>query len=106
MVGQKLRMLQGYFQSATGRDQAAGNSFLYNLYKYLVGAQHDRINIARYAYLLGRMTPHEDASQEEKESYRQFSDSMYKWALDKQDRQELLTAINIYAYLNRKREEE
>ncbi len=106
VVGQKLRMLQGYFQSATGRDQAAGNSFLYNLYKYLVGAQHDRINIARYAYLLGRMTPHEDASQEEKESYRQFSDSMYKWALDKQDRQELLTAINIYAYLNRKREEE
>lgn len=106
VVGQKLRLLQGYFQRATGRDQAAGNSFLYHLYEYLVGAQHDRINIARYAYLLGRMAPSEKASQEEKESYRQFSSSMYNWALDKQDRQELLTAINVYVYLNRKREEE
>ncbi|MGI6551028.1 MAG: type III-A CRISPR-associated protein Cas10/Csm1 [Syntrophomonadales bacterium] len=107
VVGQKLRLLQMYFQSIQGRDQAAGNSFLYRLYEYLVGAQDDRINIARYAYLLGRMAPSgSSVPMEVKEAYRQFSEQMYRWALDDQDRQELLTAITIDVYLSRKGEEE
>ena len=43
---------------------------------------------------------------EVKEAYRQFSEQMYRWALDDQDRQELLTAITIDVYLSRKGEEE
>jgi CRISPR-associated protein Csm1 len=37
--------------------------------------------------------------------YRDFSNQMYSWILNKKDRKQLLTAINLYVYLNRKETE-
>ena len=41
-------------------------SIMYRLLDYLRGTETDRINIARCAYLLGRMAPSANAREEEK----------------------------------------
>lgn len=57
------------------------------------------MNLARYAYVLARMEPKE---RQKKEHYRQFADRMYGWGISPVDRQELITAIYLYVYTERK----
>lgn len=59
------------------------------------------IALARYAYLLARLEPKRNAPNYP--GYKHFSEDMYRWALNSADRGELLTAICIYVYRNRKR---
>ena len=66
----------------------------------------EKINLARYAYLLARLEPDKKAETEQKELYRKFSKQMYLWMQDDADCKELITSIYIYAYLNRKEGEE
>lgn len=101
VINEKLRLLQNYFSIKSDDDMAKGNSFLYKLLDYISKAD-DKINIARCAYLLGRMAPTERESAEQKALYSKFSSSIYKWILDKQDCKELITAIIIHVYVNRK----
>lgn len=96
VVGEKLELLNGFFHS---EGQERGNAFLYQLLELLRQAQEDRINIARYAYLLAKMEPREKNRQE---SYRAFSGAMYRWILSEQDRRQLITAIYLYVYTERK----
>lgn len=93
IMGNKLRTLEKFFDEFEER----GNSFLYNLVELL--RAEEEINLARYAYQLARLEPkHSDPRWR---NYREFADKMYAWAWNKKDREELITAIYIYVYLNR-----
>ena len=54
----------------------------------------------KYAYLLARLSPEKNAP--DYPLYEQFSHSMMAWALDAVQRHQLITAIYIYVYQNRK----
>lgn len=97
VAGEKLACLMDFFDQSQDR----GKAFLYNLLD-LIRNQDDRINFARYVYLLSRMEPDEKAPEEQKRAYRLFSEKMYRWVLSEKDQVELKTAITIYAYLRRK----
>lgn len=56
----------------------------------------------RMMYLLSRLEPSEEGPKKEK--YRQLSKKMYEWIQSDQDCRQLKTAINLYAYINRKGE--
>ncbi|CCX92874.1 cRISPR-associated protein Csm1 family [Firmicutes bacterium CAG:110] len=94
-MNEKLQLLRDFFRAD---EQERGNAFLYRLLELLRGAEANRIQLARYAYLLARMEPRE---KERQETYRRFSAAMYRWALSPKDRQQLITAIYLYVYTER-----
>ena len=97
VLTEKVGCLQNFF----GKDDAEhGNAMLYNLLALLREAENDRINLARYAYLLARLSPKKNAPNYK--LYEQFSHSMMDWALDSVQRHQLITAIYIYVYQHRK----
>lgn len=100
VLGEKLTAIERFFTQTDGR----GNSFLYNLLE-LIRGRGDKINFARYVYLLSRMEPDSKAPKEQKEEYRIFSEKMIRWVQNEEDSRQLKTAITIYVYLNREREE-
>ena len=51
------------------------------------------------------MEPDRDAGREQREAYRMFSEKMYQWIRDDEDRRQLITAIYLYTYLTREKEE-
>ena len=97
VLTEKVGCLQSFF----GKDNAEHrNTMLYNLLALLREAENDRINLARYAYLLARLSPKKNAP--DYKFYEQFSHNMMDWALDAVQRHQLITAIYIYVYQNRK----
>lgn len=97
VLTEKVGCLQSFF----GKDNAEHrNTMLYNLLALLREAENDRINLARYAYLLARLSPKKNAP--DYKLYEQFSHNMMDWALDAVQRHQLITAIYIYVYQNRK----
>jgi CRISPR-associated protein Csm1 len=104
VLGEKYAVLDSIFSG--GEDY--GSSFLYNILDLLRQAEKDRINIARLAYLLARREPDRKASGELKRNYSNFSQCVYRWALDEngQDRLQLITAIMLYTYYKREKKEE
>ena len=98
VLDEKAAALHKFFDSTTER----GNAFLYRLLFLLRQSQMEngRINLARYAYLLARLEPKRSSPQWN--GYREFADRMYRWALDETDRSQLITAIYLYVYENRK----
>ena len=96
VLEEKLAALNAFFGQ---EEQERGNAFLYQLLELLRQAQKDKMNLARLAYLLARMEPRE---RHKKEGYRQFVDSMYGWGISAADRQQLITAIYLYVYTERK----
>ncbi|MCD7854563.1 MAG: type III-A CRISPR-associated protein Cas10/Csm1 [Clostridiales bacterium] len=100
VIGEKKKCLENYFNGQTEH----GRSLLYNLLDYLRNIS-DKINIARYAYLLSRIEPDKDAGEAEKEKYGIFSKQMYDWAINKEDRLQLIMAIYLYVYETRTGEE-
>ncbi|MBQ9030231.1 MAG: type III-A CRISPR-associated protein Cas10/Csm1 [Parasporobacterium sp.] len=96
VVEEKYRLLRSYFMASGER----GNSFLYHLLE-LIRNCDNKINFARYVYLLSRMEPDQKADPDEKKLFREFSKNMYDWIQNETDRRELKTAIYIYAYINR-----
>ena len=61
-----------------------------------------KLNIARLAYMLSRLAPEKKAPDEYKELYDEFSRKLYEWSSNSNDRREIIMAIYIYAYLQRK----
>lgn len=102
VLDEKLPLLRRFFHRDT--QLARGKAFLYRLLELLRSAQEadGRLQLARYAYLLARLEPAPSAP--EHAAYRQFADAMYRWALDREERQALITAIYIYVYESRKGE--
>jgi CRISPR-associated protein Csm1 len=88
-----------------------GMSRLYKLLQLFRGIEGDwkkgeRIQLARLAYTLGRMEPTGKDQEFLKEVYREMKRSLYQWALSEKERKELITALTILIYLNRKGEDE
>lgn len=91
-------MLAGFFRSS---ENERGTAFLYRIVD-LLRSFEDRINLARFAYLLARLEPPPGSPVHS--LYKEFSSSVYQWGLQEETRKQLITAIYIYAYLNRGRE--
>lgn len=100
VLGEKYSLISDYFSLNKER----GNSLLYKFVNQIRN-RDKKINLSRFAYLLGRLEPDKDAKEDTKELYKEFSKKMYMWMKDENDSKELLTAIYIYVYLHREREE-
>ena len=93
----KLAELERFFSDG---QTERGTAFLYNVLALLREVQSDpqqRMPLARLAYLLARLTPKKNDA-----SYREFSRRIMDWALHEQDRSELITALYLHVYKNRK----
>jgi len=97
VLGEKLAMID----SLSNVSDEYGNSFLYNILALLRNSAAANINLARLAYTLARREPPQTAPDTIKKTYRKFSSSIYQWALDQEDRRQLITALIIYIYLRR-----
>ena len=100
VLAEKYRLLKTFFE----HQQERGKSFLYNLLN-LLWARGEKINYARYLYLLARLEPEREAGASEKENYRRFSGQMCEWFRSEEDSRQLITAIYLYAYHIRGEEE-
>ncbi len=100
VIGEKYEEIDRFLSNA----QDYGKNFLYNILE-LVRGQSDKINFARFVYLISRMEPGEKASDEEKANYTDFSKKMCDWIRSPKDCRQLKTAINLYAYLVRERQD-
>lgn len=95
VLGEKLKLLQDYFKEIDDR----GKSFLYRLLNLLREVEDDKLNIARLAYLLARLEPQ---NKDLKGKHSEFSKKIYRYAKNEKDRSELITAIYIFVYLERR----
>lgn len=101
VIGEKYVLLEQYFSQMPEKGMAA----LYKLMAYIRNLD-EKINLARLAYMLGRMEPERNAPDEIKELHKVFSKKLYGW-INSENRTEeckqLLTAIYLYVYLHRER---
>jgi len=98
VLGEKLANITGLFAG----EGDYGASFLYGILHLLRCAEEeDGINLARLAYLLARREPPKSAPAQIAETYRGFAARLYEWALNPEDRRQVITALIIYTYLNR-----
>ena len=102
VLEEKYKTLMAFFGQ---QDQERGKAFLYHLLEYIRNSD-EKINIARFAYTLARLEPETEADTETKERYRKFAQNMYHWIQNKKDRKSLITAIYLYVYSVRERQEE
>ena len=106
VIGEKLRLLLSFFKDTPER----GSSFLYHILALLREIEGgERLNIARFAYLLARIRPKEDGKPDYPDrlaAYQRYADRLYGWSRQDEDRKQLMTAIVLYVYLTRHREEE
>lgn len=100
VIQEKYKVLYDFFTISEER----GTNFLYQLLE-LLRNREEKIHFARYVYLLSRMEPEKGAPPEQKEAYRIFSGNMYRWIKDDEDCRQLITAIYLYVYLTREKEE-
>ena len=98
VIDEKLNELTAFF---SGQDER-GMAFLYQMTNLLRAAEGDKLNLARYAYLLARLQPSRRSPSFA--LYERFSRQMYAWACSAEDRAQLITAIYLYVYMNRKAE--
>lgn len=80
---------------------SAGKSLLYKLMNLLQGAAGDRMDLARFAYTLARLRPKEKELQP---CYEKVRGRFYQWAV-KEERKELVTALQFIIYRMRDKEE-
>lgn len=101
VLEEKYRVIADFFENC---ENTRGKAFLYHLLDYIRNCD-DKINMARFAYTLTRLEPDDKASDEQKELYRDFSFKMYKWLKNEEDRRQMVTAIYLYVYSIRERQE-
>ena len=103
VMGEKYVLIDSFFSD----DDEKGMAAIYKLLRYIRNLD-DKINLARLAYLLGRMQVSAKDSDGKEEKYKAFSKKLYEWISNDpkgENRRELITAIYIYVYLHRKDEE-
>ena len=103
VMGEKYVLIESFFSD----DDEKGMAAIYKLLRYIRDLD-DKINLARLAYLLGRMQVSAKDSDGKEEKYKAFSKKLYEWISNDpkgENRRELITAIYIYVYLHRKEEE-
>ncbi|MDR1834742.1 MAG: type III-A CRISPR-associated protein Cas10/Csm1 [Fusobacteriaceae bacterium] len=109
VLGEKLKLIQTFFDDPKN---ARGKNFIYNLLEYIRNAD-EKINIARYAYLLARMEPdqarfkgQDEAYKKQKAKYDEFKKKMYAWMKAAEDRKRVILALYLYVYMTREKESE
>lgn len=100
VIGEKYAEISDFL----GKSSAYGMSFMYKLLE-LVRNQSEKINFARFVYVLSRLEPGKDSPPEDKTRYKQFSNKLTEWIKDEKDRRQLKTAMTLYAYMTRNEEE-
>lgn len=95
VLGEKFQTIKTFFDNTEVR----GSSFLYRMLE-LIRDTGEKINIARFVYLISRLEPKADSK--EYGLYMDFSKKLYNWIQNDNDKKQLITAIYIYIYLNRK----
>ncbi len=103
VIGEKFEALTEFFDN----NNFYGKAFIYNMLELLRNSKA-RINRARLAYVLSRMEPEKEELSDESLSdlYKKFSEKIFKWYQNSEDRKELIMAIYIYVYLNREVEKD
>ena len=101
VVKEKYGALEAFFSTPTDR----GTAFLYHLLE-LIRDSGEKIQFARYVYLLSRLEPDRQSSEAEQEIYRNFADHMVRWYQTPDDRKSLITAIYLFVYTTRGRKNE
>ena len=101
VLREKFSVMDRFFEQSENR----GKSFLYHLLDYMRNVG-EKINIARFIYLLARLAPEKNKPEAEQEAYREFSEKMYRWLLNEKERHQAITATYLYAYLTREEKEE
>lgn len=111
VIGQKYMTIKNYFVNTEDH----GKSTLYQILE-LIRLQYSKntddiskkgkINFARLIYLLARLEPDKNAKEAEREAYQIFSQKIHDWSMSEEESRQLKTAIQLYAYLIREKEEE
>lgn len=101
VIGQKYMALQEFFDTSSER----GMAFLYRLLDLLRNSE-EKIQFARYIYLLSRLEPDADDNPGAAAAYRKFSEKMVRWYQSESDKAALITATYLYVYRVRGREKE
>lgn len=96
----KFKSIQEFFDQSEER----GKGFLYKILDLFI-QREDKINLARFAYTITRLAPSENAPEINKIQFREFSKKMYQWMKTEEDSKDVITALNIYAYLRRERDD-
>lgn len=106
VCAEKLAFLIKHLGFANEQDKLkAGMSMLYRLHSLIEEAEKDQVNIARFAYTLGRMQPGDKKNLVLQQCYEEFSQQMYKWYINVTDRKQLFTAIDLLIYYRRESKE-
>lgn len=105
VCGEKLTFCQRYLGYA-GNEAVdrlpAGKGVLYRMLN-LLNESRDNINLARFAYMLGRMEPPKDSLAYD--SYIKVREKLYGWYQDKAARKQLMTALELLIYRIREKGE-
>lgn len=103
VLGEKLTCVRSLISPSTDN----GGTFLHQVLALLQTSADQRINIARLAYLLARHVPTgQQATTQNTTHYNKAAAQMHRWALDKKDREQLVTALMIQLYHTRDTKEE
>ena len=103
VIGEKYIAIREFLDSNSEK----GKAMLYNMLELIRNRNSEnRLNIARFAYLLARVRPtneHAPNFRENLERFDRFKKQMYAWIQDDTDSQQLITAIYLYVYSERER---
>lgn len=105
VIGEKYETIRQYL----GDNSEKGNSMLYNMLDLIRNRNNEnRLNIARFAYLLARLRPTDERDPDynrKTEQFNLFKKKMYSWIQNENDARQLITAIYLYVYHERERTE-
>ena len=111
VVGEKLAAIREFLDG----NEERGKAMLYRMLELIrendaeVGEKEGthRLNIARFAYVLARLAPADKTAADYDDrycAYNEFKGKMYNWVNADEDRRQLVTAIYLYIYSVRKKE--
>lgn len=84
---------------------SVGKSLIYRLMDLIQLADEDKLNIARFAYVLARMQSKQDKDEQKRKVYEDFVSKMYQWINNNEDKKQLATALNLLVYYLRDKKE-
>lgn len=103
VCNEKIKLMYKWFDFNEDNENklSIGMSLLYRMLLLVREIKSGkRINLARIAYLIGRL----ESGEKTEEAYLEFKEQFYKWVLNEKDLKELETALTLIIYLNRKDE--
>lgn len=106
VCGEKLHFLETHFNIGTEVDATkltVGKGLLYRILDLLRAP--GSLNLARLAYLLGRLEPDKKHAQQHP-CYDEIRNRLYEWSKEEKHRRALMTAIELLIYHKRDKEGE